>query len=212
MRRNKKPADGWTPQFPKRWTLGKAKIIAPNVNSPKCPVQITKQMVCEHLQRKHITFGLSMISVNETWQTKFISFFDTATRLLDEEKYPRHNASGFQKNIWQVSQLSLWTSQSDMGQLIVHWIDMSLLVCLYREWWFMDLCQAGGNHLVPWSNTLCLALFGSTYLSVSVWALTAAVCKYVIKAEVKCTDLFSSHSMFTILHTLFKVIFTTALF
>lgn len=39
-------------------------------------------------KRKHITFGLSMISVNETWQTKFISFFDTATRLPDEKNAP----------------------------------------------------------------------------------------------------------------------------
>lgn len=31
-----------------------AKIMAPNVNSPKCPVQITKQMVCEHLQKEEL--------------------------------------------------------------------------------------------------------------------------------------------------------------
>ena len=30
---------------------------------------------------------------------KFIPFFNIATRLLDEEKYPRHKASGFQKYI-----------------------------------------------------------------------------------------------------------------
>lgn len=29
-----------------------AKIMAPNVNSPKCLVQITKQMVCECLQKE----------------------------------------------------------------------------------------------------------------------------------------------------------------
>lgn len=29
-----------------------AKIMAPNVNSPKCLVQIIKQMVYEHLQKE----------------------------------------------------------------------------------------------------------------------------------------------------------------
>lgn len=180
-------------------------MIAPNVNSPKCLVQITKQMVCECLQRKHLTFGLSMISINETWQTKFIPFFNTATRLLDEEKYPRHKASGFQKYIWRFSQLSLWTSQSNVG----HWMSRAHLCACTKggdSWISVRQVETIECHVPALCSWLCFIQPIYQYL----FELSLQLLVSYVKAEAKFTNLFSSHCMFIIVHTLFKLILSTA--